>query len=116
MKCLALSNNQDYHIVAWVERGKTPIIGVNGIETKPEFHRSFPDGKHVFCAHAEMSAASKLKEIKKTDVLHVMRFTKTGRITMAMPCKHCQNYLKKKGLLKIRYTDWDGSWKKMSLK
>jgi cytidine deaminase len=112
---LALSNNQDYHIVAWVQRGKTPIIGINGIGTKPEFGRSLPGGLYAFCAHAEMSAVSKAKDIKKSDVLHVMRFTKTGRITMAKPCKHCQSYLKKKGIRRVMYTDWDGSWNKMKI-
>jgi len=102
-------------LVAWIERGKTPVIGVNSFHTKPEFRRDFGDGSMAFSAHAEMSAVSKLKLIKPNDVLYVMRFLKSGQPTMAKPCKYCQKYLRDKGIRKVRYTDWDGNWIKMSL-
>jgi len=60
-----------------------------------------------------MEAVSKLREICESDVLHVMRFTKTGKISMAKPCIYCQEYLRQKGIRKVRYTDWAGNWQKM---
>jgi deoxycytidylate deaminase len=111
----ALSNQQPFHIVAWVERCKTPIMGVNGQSSRPEFRRKFKDGKECFTSHAEMEAVFKLKEVRPNDVLHVMRFTKNGGISMAKPCQYCQEYLKKKGIRRVKYTDWDGSWKKMTI-
>jgi len=101
--------------VAWVDRGKTPVIGVNSMKTKPEFRRDFQDGSRAYCAHAEMSAVSKLKDIRSKDILYVLRFTKTGKITMAKPCSDCRAYLLKKGIKKVQYTDWDGAWVKLNL-
>lgn len=115
MREAALSNEQAFHVVAWVERGKTPVIGVNGCAEKPEFRRRFKDGKECFISHAEMDAVSKLRDISPHDVLHVMRFTKRGNISMAKPCKYCQQYLRKKGIKKVRYTDWNGEWQKMTI-
>ena len=115
MRETALSNNQTFHVVAWIERGKTPIVGVNGNSEKPEFRRRFKDGKECFISHAEMDAVSRLREISSSDVLHVMRFTKNGSISMAKPCQYCQGYLKKKGIKKVKYTDWNGEWQKMTL-
>ncbi len=62
-----------------------------------------------------MSAVSKIKSVRSTDILYVMRFLKSGKPTMARPCKFCQIYLRKKGIRKICYTDWNGEWSKMSL-
>lgn len=110
-----MSNNQSFHVIAWIERGKSTIVGVNGSGEKPQFRRKFKDGQECFISHAEMDAVSKLKEVCDNDVLHVMRFTKNGGISMAKPCKYCQEYLRRKGIKKIRYTDWDGSWQKMTI-
>lgn len=99
--------------MAWIERGKSPIIGVNGSAERPQFRRRFKDGQECFVSHAEMDAVSKLKDVFDDDVLHVMRFTKNGGISMAKPCRYCQEYLRKKGIKKVRYTDWSGTWQKM---
>lgn len=108
---MALHNDQAFHLIAWVERNKTPIIGVNGASSRPEFRRKFKDGTECFISHAEMEAVAKLgKDIRPTDVLHVMRFMKNGEISMAEPCEFCKLYLKKKGIRKIRYTGWDHKW------
>jgi hypothetical protein len=110
-----LSNEQAFHVVAWIERGKSPIVGVNGTSERPEFRRRFKDGKECFISHAEMDVVSRMKEICNNDVLHVMRFTKNGEISMAKPCRYCQEYLRKKGIRKVRYTDWSGAWQRMTI-
>lgn len=111
---MALGNNQSFHIVAWVERNNSVIVGINGASTRPQFRRKFKDGTECFVSHAEMDAVAKLgKDIRPTDVLHVMRFMKNGTVSMAKPCEYCQLYLKKKGIRHVRYSGWQGEWNKM---
>jgi len=98
-----------------VDRGKSSVFGLNGNNERPEFKRSFEDGKECFVSHAEMDAVSKLRKIYNNDVLYVARFTKDGKVSMAKPCKYCQEYLKRKGISKVRYTDWAGEWQRMTL-
>ena len=45
----------------------------------------------------------------------VVRFKKDGTTTMAMPCRHCQRFLKLHGVKKVHYTGWDGEWEVMRL-
>jgi len=111
---MALNNNQSFHVVAWVERNNSVIIGINGASSRPQFRRKFKDGTECFISHAEMDAVAKLgKDIRSTDVLHVMRFMKNGQVSCSKPCIYCQAYLKKKGVRHVKFTNWEGQWDKM---
>ncbi len=35
---------------------------------------------------------------------------------MAKPCVHCQNFLRLKGVKKVKYTNWNGEWEFMDLR
>lgn len=65
--------------------------------------------------HAVINAKKKFKEIDGLE-LHVMRFGKKGNVTMAKPCKFCQNFLKQYNIFTIHYTDYNGNWNKLTLK
>jgi len=107
-KRLALANGGRYHVACILYRkGRVIHIGVNTDKTHPRFQRITSDGSLVSTLHAEMSA---LRYAQKGDSLEVLRFLKTGDITMARPCRHCQKFLALAHLRDIRYTTWDGSW------
>ncbi len=54
-------------------------------------------------------------KFKKGETVYVKRFRRDGMPTMARPCRFCQKYLYENGITRVRYTDWDGLWKKMIL-
>lgn len=111
---MALGNKQAFHVIAWIERNNTVIVGINGASSRPQFRRKFKDGTESFISHAEMDAVAKLgKDIRSTDVLHVMRFTKNGTLSCAKPCSCCEEYLRKKGIRQVKFSDWDGQWVRM---
>jgi deoxycytidylate deaminase len=102
--------------VAFIIRGNTVIAAANTGKTYPEFKRTFKNGDSDYSAHAEMACikrAESLLHLDENDVLHVMRFHKNGTITMAMPCNHCQRYIKRKNIKTVKYTDWSGQWNTM---
>ena len=78
--------------------------------------RTYEDGPESVCyeGHAEMILCDR-RLLKKNDVVHVVRFLKDGTPTMAKPCKYCQRYLYNNGVKRVRYTDWNGQWKKLKL-
>jgi len=50
------------------------------------------------------------------DEIEVIRFKKCNHVfTMAKPCTLCEHELRKAGIKKVRYTNWDGDWEEMSL-
>ena len=58
--------------------------------------------------HAEMNV---LRFSQPGDEIEVVRYRKRDRdFTMAKPCGWCMDYIRKAGIKKIRYTDWNGSW------
>lgn len=105
---LALRNDQPYHLAAILYRGGKPIrIGVNTSKTHPLACRTFPDGKSSAGLHAEMDV---LRFAREGDDLEVVRFTKSGKMTMAKPCCFCQRIIRAKKIRRTRYTDWNGEW------
>ncbi len=79
--------------------------------------RRFQSGvsKIAYCGHAEMILMDRLGKLRPGEVINVVRFTQTGRPSMAKPCKWCQEYLKKSGASRVRFSNWDGEWEKMKL-
>ena len=105
--------DRQFNLVAWVQRGKTAIYGVNGLRSSPRYKRWYPDkGVTCYTGHAEMEAISRAKA-KPGDKLYVMRFLKNGSVTMALPCCHCLEHIKRAGIKTIHYTDWEGTWIKI---
>ena len=105
---LALGNNQTYHLAAILYRNGKPIrIATNSSKTHPCAYRTYPDGESGAALHAEMDV---LRFARPNDDLEVIRFTKSGKVTMAKPCCHCQRMIKEKQIRRTRYTDWDGAW------
>jgi len=63
--------------------------------------------------HAEMNV---LRFSQPGDELEVLRFKKkNNQLTMAKPCKICEKEIRRSGIKKVRYTNWDGQWEEMSL-
>ena len=63
--------------------------------------------------HAEMNV---LRFAKPGDVLEVIRFRKCNHeLTMAKPCDLCMSEIKKSGIKKVRYTNWNGDWETIIL-
>jgi deoxycytidylate deaminase len=108
----ALSNGGDYHLAAWIFRGKSVIYGVNGEKSSPKYKRCFRDkGRPAYCCHAEMMAIDKAKANEK-DVLYVARFKKDGSFAVSKPCAHCMKHIRRAGIRKIWYVDYNGNWVK----
>jgi len=106
-----MSNEQDYHLAAYIKRGGKYYIGTNSTDCSLKFRR-YRDGIMECRVHAEMAV---LRWTKPGDVVHVMRFLKDGTVTMAMPCKFCQYFMRFHGIRKVRYTNWEGQWETMKL-
>jgi len=108
-KNLAINNGRPYHVVAILRRkGSVVKIGENTSKTHPRFKRQYEDGSWASHMHAEMNV---LRFAQPGDEIEVMRFSKCGHnMTMAKPCKLCEAELKKAGIEKVRYTNWDGNW------
>ena len=109
----ALANGRGHHLAAILRRRRKPVrVGINNNKTHPKAKRQFSNGKEVACLHAEMDA---LIAAQPGDTLEVMRWLKNGTLTMAMPCEHCQKWIRQRGISKVRYTDWDGQWQTLAL-
>lgn len=108
---LALNNNQTYHLAAILYRDGKPVrVATNSSKTHPCAYRTYPDGASSAGLHAEMSV---LRFAREGDDLEVIRFTKTGKRTMAKPCCYCQRLIKAKKIRRTRYTDWNGEWREL---
>lgn len=111
---LALSNNHDYHLAAYTKVRSTYRLGVNSNKKSVKFKRRYRDGTFGYHLHAEMDLIRQFPEGSVKEIT-VVRFMKNGDATMAMPCKHCQRFLKRHGVKKVYYTNWDGGWEVMKL-
>ena len=70
----------------------------------------------AYCGHAEMILLDRLgNSLRPGETVNVVRFTMRGHITMAKPCKWCQKFMTRRGVTRVRYTNWDGEWEKMLL-
>ena len=113
-KNLALNNGRSYHIAAILRRnGKVIRVGENTDKTHPRFKRQYPDGTWASHMHAEMNV---LRFAQPGDEIEVMRFKKCNHErTMARPCMLCVEALRKAGIKKVRYTNWNGEWEELYL-
>ena len=111
---LALGNGRDYHLAAILRRrGSVVRVGENTYKTHPRFKRQYADGTWGSHMHAEMNV---LRFAQPGDVIEVIRFKKCDhRLTMAKPCSLCILHLKKCGIKKVKYTNWEGKWEEMTL-
>jgi len=108
-KNIALSNNHNFHLAAILYRGKRLIkVGTNARKTHPRFVRVFENGICDSHLHAEMSV---LRFAKPGDVIIVLRWKKSGVLSMSKPCIHCQGFLKSAGIKEVHYTDCNGEFK-----
>ena len=110
----ALNNNHNYHLAAYAKSGSSYFIGINSNRKSTKFRRKYRDGTFGYHLHAEMDLIRRREE-GTLRIIHVIRFKKDGSVTMAMPCKHCQKFLKKHGVRKVHYTNWQGEWEVMKL-
>lgn len=109
---VALNNSHEYHLAAWAKKGSSVIFGTNSDRSSTKFKRIHPDGTEGFHLHAEMDLIRQFKP-GEVSAIRVARFAKNGTPTMSKPCLYCQRFLRKHGVRKVHYTEWDGSWKTM---
>lgn len=109
---MAMNNDQPFHLAALLWRGKNKLIriGINSARGRREWVRFYSgvttNSDRAYCSHAEMDA---IQDARPGDVLEVIRWTKDGQVTMAKPCVHCRNRIKRLGL-KVRFTNYSGEW------
>lgn len=113
-KEIALANGLGFHIAAILKRNRKVItIRENTQKTHPRFKRQYPDGSWASHMHAEMNV---LRFAQPGDEIEIIRFKKCGHEwTMAKPCLLCELEIKKSGIKKVKYTNWDGDWEEMRL-
>ena len=112
-KELAMSNGRSYHLAAILRRnGRVVRVGENTCKTHPRFKRQYADGTWGSHMHAEMNV---LRFALPGDELEVMRFKKCSTFSMAKPCALCTSEMRKAGIKRVRYTNWDGDWEELSL-
>ncbi len=111
---LALANGRTYHVAAILRRkGCVVKIGENTDKTHPRFKRQYADGSWASHMHAEMNV---LRFAQPGDVLEVLRFKKCDHsVTMARPCSLCMGEIRKAGIKKVRFTNWNGEWEEIQL-
>jgi deoxycytidylate deaminase len=110
----AINNGRNYHLAAILRRnGKVVRIGENTNKTHPRFKRQYPDGTWASHMHAEMNV---LRFARPGDELEVIRFENfSHKRTMAKPCLFCMNEIKKIGIKRVRYTNWNGDWEEETI-
>ena len=110
----ALGNGRTYHLAAILKRnGRVVRVGENTDKTHPRFKRQYDDGSWASHMHAEMNV---LRFAEPGDIIEVMRFKKRDTVlTMAKPCHLCMDHMKRSGIKKVRYTNWDGEWEELRL-
>ena len=115
LKKQALSNGQNYHLMAVLWRnGKIIKTGTNSSKTHPRFIRRYTDGSSGACMHAEMNV---IRFAKPGDSIQVMRFKKRGEgMAMAKPCAHCMKHIREAGIKYVRYTNPEGDWETMKVR
>jgi len=113
-KKLATSNGRTYHLAAILRRkGRVIKVGENTDKTHPRFSRQYDDGSWASHMHAEMNV---LRFAQPGDEIEVIRFAKRDyEWTMAKPCLLCMAEIRKSGIKKVRYTNWDGEWETIKI-
>ena len=98
-------------VVCVIRAGNRYVVGVNDDKTSPGFVRKMSNGDIKSSRHAEVHALQLAKRAGgKIREVVVLRWTKSGRMTMARPCKHCKEQLDKYGVKDriIKHSDWKG--------
>jgi len=113
-KELAVNNGRTFHLAAILRRnGGVVRIGENTDKTHPRFKRQYTDGTWASHMHAEMNV---LRFAKPGDTIEVIRFSKCGHHwTMAKPCRLCMAAMRDAGIIKVRYTNWEGEWEEIKI-
>ena len=108
----ALRNGEIFHLAAFTRDG---LIGVNSQRRNTaKFRKRYSNSRETYHEiHAEVDLVIHSKVIPER--INVVRFFKDGTPTMAKPCIHCQNFLRQKGVKRVRYTNWEGDWEEMKL-
>ena len=70
----------------------------------------YPSGAVGHHMHAERNV---LRFYKPGDKLIVMRFSKSGELTMAKPCKFCQEKIESLGVTQVTYSNWEGEFERL---
>ena len=99
------------HIAGVIKGGKLLGIGIAGLKGTSKIC------KCATSRHAEMDVLYKLRKhnLNKSTIYSV-RYNidkNTHEIqsaTMAKPCLHCKQLIKKRGIKKIIYTNWEGEY------
>ena len=105
-KNIAMNNNEPFHLIAILRRGKHVVkVGTNSKKTHPAFERTYKNGEKGYHLHAEMDV---LRFAKPGDNLEVLRWNAMGELKMAFPCEYCQKAIKDAKINKVTYSDWDG--------
>lgn len=110
----ALGNGDQFHVAAYTKKKCAPI-GLNSeLRNTARFWKRYPNSDRFYHEiHAEVDLILKMDDVPHT--IHVVRFMKDGRPTMSRPCIHCQNFLRIKGVRRVRYTNWSGVWEYLYL-
>lgn len=110
-KEVALKNGQQFHLAAFLFRGKQVVrIGTNSFKTHPRFKRVYSDGQEVSHLHAEMDV---LRFSKPGDIILVIRYGADGELSMAKPCEHCESFISDAKIKAVLYSNWDGNFEVM---
>ena len=111
---LATNNGRAYHLAAILRRnGDVVRVGENTNKTHPRFKRQYSDGTRASHMHAEMNV---LRFAQPGDEIEVMRFKKCSHeLTMAKPCALCMEEMRKAGIKKVKYSNWEGEWETIRL-
>jgi hypothetical protein len=108
----ALENGGLFHVAAYVD--KRGPIGVNTGRCSARYRKRY-ENSDLFHheLHAEVDLLRQMREAPER--IRVVRFYRDGKLAMARPCVHCQNYLRHRGVREVRYTNWMGQWETMRL-
>lgn len=87
-----------------LHKNKVVAKGYNKIKTHPKLDH--------YTIHAECDA---LLKAAKGDTLVVVRILRNGEFACSKPCEKCLKYIKKFGIKKIYYLDWDSDLQEMRL-
>lgn len=109
----AIGNGELFHVAAFAH--KRGPIGVNTNRRSSARFRKQYENSDLFHheVHAEVALLLRLREVPSQ--ISVVRFYSSGEATMAQPCVHCQNFLRQRGVKRVRYTNWRGEWETMRL-
>jgi len=98
--------------ICLIQAGKHWVVGENNPEkTSPKLKRAMPNGHSTYTIHAEDRALQLAdRNGGKIKRVIVLRWTKSGRLSMARPCEACEARLLEAGVKhrQISYSDWGG--------